>query len=91
MRMYVWEGAPCLKRFTSHVNSFQRAPTDEETLNNQVELLGWPVDIRQYCHQPPLNWNDGSMNREATTKNMKAMHGLPLTNDSECLIFSNIA
>lgn len=91
MRMYVWEWAPCLKRFTSHVNSIQRAPTIGETLNNQVEKLGWPVDIKQYCHQPPLNWHDGSLNREATTKNMKTMHGLPLTNASECLIFSNRA
>lgn len=87
--MYVLEWAPCLKIFTSHFNTFQRAHTIEETLNNQVEKLGWPVDVRQYCHQPPLNWHDGSMNRVATTKYMKTMHGLPLTNASECLILSN--
>lgn len=86
----VYSYAPCLKIFT-HVNTFQRASTMEETLKNQAEKLAKPLDISQYCYHPPLNCHNGSMNRVAPAAEMKIIHGLPLTVASEGLAYSNRA
>lgn len=86
----VYSYAPCLKIFT-HVNTFQRASTMEETLKNQAEKLAKPLDISQYCYHPPLNCHNGSMNRVAPAAEMKIIHGLSLTVASEGVAYSNRA
>lgn len=86
----VYRYAPCLKLFT-HVNTFQRAATMEETLKNQAEKLAKRLNISQYCYHPPLNCHNGSVNRVAPAAEMKIIHELPLTDASEGLAYSNTA
>lgn len=48
------------------------------------------MTLGSVCHQPPLNWHDGSMNRVATAAEM-TNHGLTLANASEYLTLNNRA
>lgn len=48
------------------------------------------MTLGSVCHQPPLNWHDGSMNRVATAAEM-TNHGLTLANASEYLTRNNRA
>lgn len=86
----VYRCAPCLKILT-HVNTFQRAATIEETLKNQAEKLAKRLNISQHCYHPPLNCHNGSVNRVAPAEEMKIIHELALTDASEGLAYSNTA
>lgn len=76
----VWE---CMYASEHQVNTLQRAPAIEETLNSQELPLASIVTS--------LPWTDMVVpwTEQLQQKNMKTIPGLPLTKASECLTFSD--